>query len=723
LRLNTPLSLLPGLNQARALQFARLGIRSVSDLIRHHPMRYERLWAEGPIDTLPHEGVGSTRGTITSTRVITRRGRLGKPRFQAVLEDHTGRINVTWFNSTYLQDKLHPGLAIRLHGKVRIHQGHPLMINPRWEPLNPDQPAPPSADRLQPIYHATEDLPSPVIEKVIQRVLPQLLPQISDPLPAQFVRDRAMPTLTEAFRMAHQPRDQDEAAAARRRLAYNELLLLQLGVTIKRHYRCSILHAPALKWTPAIDQHIRQRFPFTLTPAQDEAIRQIAADLQLDRPMNRLLQGDVGAGKTVVALYAMLLAVANRKQAALMAPTELLAEQHYLSIHRMLENSNVRLALLSAGQSTPGSRHRAALLRRIQTGQIDLIVGTQALLAESVQFHDLALVVIDEQHRFGVLQRAAFRQPTLAPAQSHPTPPNREPPQATHTPQRLSPHHLVMTATPIPRSLSLTLFGDTDISVISSLPPGRTPVRTRVVAPSQADKVYRYLAHRVAAGEQAYVVVPAIDAAGHETATELKNVRAHVRMLTDRYCPHTPIAAVHGRLKAKSRQSIMERFRRGETRILVATTVVEVGVDVPNATIMIVEHAERFGLAQLHQLRGRVGRGSDGRRSLCVFIAEPTTEEAAQRMQALATTSDGFQIAERDLQIRGMGDFFGTRQHGAPPLRLARIPLDLDLLQLARRDAQSIVHADPHLAAPDHHLLRQVLLQQYGDALGLIDVA
>jgi len=540
-----------------------------------------------------------------------------------------------------------------------------------------------------------------------------------------------MAPLPEAFRMAHQPKNQDEAGAARRRLAFNELLLLQLGIALKRKYNQTQLAAPALRWSVAIDRHIRDRFPFELTPSQNQAIAQITADLQRVQPMNRLVQGDVGSGKTVVGLYALLLAVANRKQGALMAPTELLAEQHCLSICTMLKDANVRVALLSGGQSTAGSTGRAAVLSGIQRGQYDIVVGTQALLTESVVFGQLAVVVIDEQHRFGVLQRAAFRARQDS---SH----DRSP-VAGRSPlaRQPSPHCLVMTATPIPRTLSLTVFGDLDVSTMTGSPPGRTPVTSRLVKPDQTDQVYNHLAQRIQQGEQAYVVVPWIDTddtpphpANDDdapldrptAAQQLKGVRAHARLLAKQYLAGHTVAVIHGQLKRQTRTSIMDRFRRGKIDCLVATTVIEVGVDVPNATVMVIEHAERFGLAQLHQLRGRIGRGADGKKSLCVFVADPVTDEAAQRLKAIASTNDGFKIAEHDLAIRGMGDFFGTRQHGMPPLRVARIPGDMDLLHLARRDAQAMVDTDPSLSDPSRRLLRQVLIQQYGDTLGLIDV-
>ena len=697
----TPVSELSGAGEWRARRLARLGIATVGDLIRHLPMRYEYESAEGPIDDLTMEQIGSARGTLTAVRYVPMGG---KGRMEATLADHSTSIRLVWFNAGYLRDKLHAGMVVRVQGKIAEYKGRPQMVNPQWQALDEPDQTPRRPERLRPVYPATDELPSHVIEQLVQAALPAVSDQLADPLPAELIQSHNMPPLADAFRMIHQPADLDEAAGARRRLAYNELLLMQLGIAIKRHYNRTTLTAQALNWNEPTDKDIRKRFGFELTDSQDQVVRQIAADLQQTRPMNRLLQGDVGSGKTVVALYALLLAVANRRQGALMVPTELLAEQHMASIGAMLKDAGVRLGLLTAGQGAAGSAQRTRMLEQIESGKIDIVIGTQALLAESLQFKNLAVVVVDEQHRFGVLQRAAFRSGTS---------------QAN---AYRGPHYLVMTATPIPRTLSLTVFGDLDVSTIRGLPPGRTPIVTRVVPPTKADDVYRYMADRVAEGRQGYVVLPIIDESGTERVSYLKNVRAHARLLQDKYFPRHKVAAIHGRLKSKTREAIMDRFRRGEIHVLVATTVIEVGVDVPNATMMTVEHAERFGLAQLHQLRGRIGRGSQGHKNVCAFIAEPTTEQAAERMAAIAETSDGFKIAERDLRIRGMGDFFGTRQHGLPALRVADIISDMDLLQLAKRDAEAIVKSDPSLTDPSRERLRKVLLRQYGDALGLIDV-
>ena len=700
LSLTTPIQYAPGVGPRRAELFARLGVGNIADLIKHLPHRYEFYAGQSPIGQLAIGSMGTARGAVMHCRWVPGRGfgrgrgGRGGGRFMMAIEDATGVLELVFFNARYLVDRIHPGLSILVTGKVALYNDQRQMVNPKLQVLDETDDAPANTDdRYRPVYPATDDLRSDQIERVITGLLPEALPQIDDHFDADYRQPRGLPELREAYRMIHAPADEDEVAAARRRLAYDELLLLQLGFALKRKYTQTQLVAPALRFSEAIDGHIRQRFPFALTLEQDKVVGEIVADLQKGRPMNRLLQGDVGSGKTVVALYAMLMAVASNKQAALMAPTELLAEQHYLSIAQMLDGSTVKMALLTGSQT---KAERANLLHAIEQGDVDLVVGTQALLSESVQFADLAVVITDEQHRFGVVQRASIRSKAGG--------------------DNMAPHTLVMTATPIPRTLSLTIFGDLDTSTITKLPPGRQPIATRVVPSEKADEVYRYLAERVAGGEQAYIVLPAID----EGESGLKAVRTHAKELEQTYFADHRVATVHGQLKRLTRERIMHRFRKGEIDVLVATTVIEVGVDVPNASLMVVEHAERFGLAQLHQLRGRVGRGS--RKSLCVFVADPTTDDAGERMKAIAKTINGFEIAESDLQIRGMGEFFGTRQSGLPPLRLARIPDDLELLQLARRDALAIVEKDPVLRRPEHALLRKVLMQQYGEALGLVDV-
>ena len=607
-----------------------------------------------------------------------------------------------------MKDKVYPGLRLRVHGKARKLGPGVQIANPKFEILSEEAEPEAREGRVRPVYPASVRVSSADIEKVVSVVLEPALKLIEDHLPTEFLERRSMVGLSAAYRMTHQPTSMAETREARRRLAYDELLLLQLGVFLRRAQLRLTMRAIALKHNRAIDEHIRARFPFALTGAQERVVKEIAEDLSKATPSNRLIQGDVGSGKTIVALYAMLMAVASGHQAALMAPTEILAEQHYLSMSRIMTGSNVRVALLT-GSLAEADRERTRA--RIAAGEIDLVIGTHAVISQGVKFKSLAVAVIDEQHRFGVHQRAALREMGQVGRGAEAEAP-------------LVPHTLVMTATPIPRTLALTLFGDLDVSVIDELPPGRTPIATRVVSPAMSGEVYRYVRKRIDEGDQAYIVVPAIDTgastAGEGGDAELNDLRSVMARLEAHELAGKRIAALHGRLKTETREAVMQRFRTGAIDALVATTVIEVGVDVPNATVMVVEHAERFGLAQLHQLRGRVGRGS--KKSVCVLIGEAGTGESQARLGVMAGTVDGFELAEKDLEIRGPGEVFGLKQAGAPPLKVADFMLDRELLAMARRDAEAWIERSPRLEAPDESLLRKRLLKAHGAWLGIGDV-
>ncbi len=694
--LTTSLASIAAIPSVVSRGLAGLDVLTAGDLLRHLPMRHEREEAEAPIaearELVESGGAAnlSLRGTIASVR--TRKGRM--TRVEAVLEDPSGACLLTFFNMPWLARRLHPGQEGIAEGKAKMHGPTLQIVNPRWTPYESETPTEARAGRVRPIYPAREDLPSERIEKAVAVVLDALLPQIVDSLPEAYRRERALPPLAECYRAMHRPADLDEPRAARRRLAFEELLLMQLAVAMRRDQWKKSAKAPVFARAPEIDRRIRERLPFAPTPGQASAIESIATDLASDEPMNRLLQGDVGSGKTAVAADAMLRAVAAGRQALLIAPTEILAEQHERVLGAMLAGSEVELVLLVGGLPAAVRRER---LERLADGRVQLVVGTHALLGDEIQFKDLGLVVIDEQHRFGVTQRAALRSHRGAGGEV--------------------PHVLVMTATPIPRTLSLTLLGDLDVTTIPDRPPGRALPATRVVAPARRDEVYGYLRGRIESGEQAYVVVPAIE----ESDAGLAAVSTQLAFLGDGPWKSLRIDAVHGRMSAAERDAVMERFRSHELDALVATVVIEVGVDVPNATLMAIEHAERFGLAQLHQLRGRVARSE--RRGLCVLIAEAVTDDAVARMEAIAETDDGFRIAELDLRIRGPGEMFGAKQSGLPPFRVADLERDAELLLLARRDARAWIERSPRLDRPEEVGLRRKVLATYGDALGLSDVA
>ncbi len=674
LSLISPIEQAPPIGERHGPAFRALGIPSIAHLVHHLPFRHEQEEEETTIDQLQDGQTVAVRGEITDTKV----GGYGRrKRFQAVLMDDTGRLDLIWFNQTYLHRRIHPGMRLLIQGQAR-RKGPAMQIsNPKWFAIKEDSPEPArTQERLRPIYPASEHAPSWLIEKAIDSVLDEALPLIADHLPKAYCKDRDFPSLADAYRMMHRPKSGEEISTARRRLAYDELFFLQLAVLRQRLDRAT-RPASALICTDEIDQRIRSRFPFTLTAGQDEAISDIVNDLGRSHPAYRLIQGEVGSGKTVVALYAMLLAIARGKQAALMAPTELLAEQHHASIGRLLEGSNVRVELLTG--SLPQSE-RESIQHEIESGDIDLVIGTHALLTQGVQFDNLGVAVIDEQHRFGVDQRAALWTKKGESA----------------------PHVIVMTATPIPRSLTQTIFGDLDISTIRGVPPGRGAVQTMLCSPANRTEIDTILADRLAVGEQAFIVVPVI-----EEGAGLRDVRSTLDRLENGPLAKYRLAAIHGQLKRDARQAIMERFRLGQIDALVATTVIEVGVDVPNASLMVIEHAERFGLAQLHQLRGRIGRGAND--ALCILVAEPTTPDGEARIAALAATNDGFELAEQDLLIRGPGDLAGARQSGAPAMRIADLLNDMPLLALARRDAKDWLERSPRLDRPEEALLARRL--------------
>ncbi len=729
LALTTPLDRVLSPKLTRDLK--TLGLTNVGRLVAYLPMRHEFQAAEARIADLVADQIVSARGLVTATRVAGGRGGRGRSRFQAVVTDESGRLDVTWFNGSYLQDRIRPGVRVRLQGKLTRYGPLLELANPRVEvlPETGDEPSP-REERLRPVYPASEIINSARIEKAVDRVLDAALPQIEDHLPEAFRGERGLVELREAYRMMHRPASMDEVGAARRRLAYDELLLLQLGVHMKRAHLRRALKAPPLRFSAEIDRHIRERLTLTLTPGQESAVKDLAQDLTRPTPTNRLIQGDVGSGKTLVALYAMLLAVADKHQAMLMAPTELLAEQHFASITRTLDGSRVRVELLTG--STPDAE-RTRILSALARGTVDLLVGTHALLGEGVAFKNLAVAVIDEQHRFGVSQRAVLRERGTGAAGAGDT---------------ATPHVVVMTATPIPRSLALTLFGDLDISVIQGLPPGRRAIVTHSWSMQRRADAYARVRERLERGEQAYIVAPAIGDEGYEgqlppqrhRGTETREPERASEETSRRGSPGVPVrdvlglhkelergalkglrlAVLHGQLKRVEREAIMARFRAGEIQALVATTVIEVGVDVPNASAMVVEQADRFGLAQLHQLRGRVGRGAQD--SECFLLADPVTEEGAARLRVMETTTDGFALAEADLSIRGPGEVFGTRQSGLPPFKVADLAKDLDLLALARRDAAAWIDRSPTLGSKDEAVLLRRVRKTHGEALGLADV-
>jgi ATP-dependent DNA helicase RecG len=693
IKLSMPVQFLKGVGPARAQIFAKLGVQTVGDLLEYFP----RDWVFAPepkkIGELEIGETASIVGLIESTDFQNYRR---PPIFEAAVSDDTGICRIIWFNGGYLRDQLRPGQAIMVWGKVGEYKHSIQLTNPKFRILDTETLEKKNIDPFffnGGVYPASEGLSSAQIKKIIRPVLDSISGLVNEYYDDEFLKKAELIKRESAFGWIHLPPDEEKLAKAKRRLKFDELFLMQLGLALRRHRHSKFASAVSMKSSEEIDRRIRKRFPFLLTEDQDKTIAEIVADMQRPIPMNRLLQGDVGSGKTVVALYATLLAVANKTQVAIMAPTEILANQHFISIERYLRNSEVKRVLITGGLT---GKQREEVLKEIKAGEIDIVVGTVALLEKDIEFKKLGLVVIDEQHKFGVHQRAELRKDG-------------------------TPHCLVMTATPIPRTLAMTVFGDLDVSVIKHSPPGRGAVVTRWVSPDDRGKAYDFIRERLKAKKQAYFVYPRITGVEEEEG-DIKAATDGWRELSKVFSEFK-VELLHGRMSSEKKQQVMAEFRRGKVNVLVATVVIEVGVDIPNATIMVIEGADRFGLAQLHQLRGRIGRGTD--KSFCFLFADKETENeiAKSRLEMMERSNDGFEIAEHDLKLRGPGELFSTRQHGLPDLKIANIIDDYDLLVMARRCAFELVSADPMLVSPVHKNIRQALITKFGDSLGLADVA
>jgi ATP-dependent DNA helicase RecG len=684
--LNADLTVLQGVGPRHAQTLGKLGMHTLGDMLYYFPRRYEDYSQLKPIKDLFYGQQVTVIGVVKS--VHTRPIRGGKQQLvEAVLSDSTGALRLSWFNQPWMANRLKQGASISVSGKVEQYLGRLVMNNPDWEPIETENL---HTNRIVPIYSLTEKITQKWLRNLMNQVVTHWAPRVTDHLPESVRSVAKLPELNEALLQAHFPDSQDKLKASRKRLAFDEIFFLQMGVLRQKRDWQSVTARIFDVQEAWMDARVKA-LPFDLTKAQQRAVDDILVDLGSGRPMNRLLQGDVGSGKTVVAALAAAIVANAGAQAAIMAPTSILAEQHYRNFSDLLGGENgimsqdaIRLLI----GDTPGA-DKEAIRAGLADGNIKIVIGTQALLEDPVQFADLQLAVVDEQHRFGVEQRALLRS------------------------KGRTPHLLVMTATPIPRSLALTLYGDLDLSVIDEMPAGRQPVATHVLRPQERERAYTLIRSQIKSGRQAFIIYPLIE------ESDKIDSRAAVddhETLSKEIFPELKLGLLHGKLRPDEKDAVMLKFRDEEFDILVSTTVVEVGVDVPNATVMLIEGANRFGLAQLHQLRGRVGRGSQ--QSYCLIIPDHEDALENERLQAMAESNDGFVLAERDLQQRGPGEFLGTRQSGyASSLRMASLT-DVGLIENARSHAQKLFETDANLEKPEHALLSEALDRFWGDGKG-----
>ena len=705
--LATPVQFLKGVGPTRVELLERMGLHTARDVLFLFPRDYQDLSDEREVGQLEEGKLQSVRGVVED--IDQRNTSSGGTVLGISIRCQTGHLRAIWFNQPFMRERFAFGQKLMLSGKPKYEGLVWQMVHPRVETLDAEEDEP--VTKLLPVYPLTEGLLQWQMRKIVRGAIETFVPAFEEVFPDDYLAAHDLWPLARALPQIHFPSDQESLDRARRRLVYQELFILQLALAVRRQQQHDRRRAASLEATAKIDARIRRLFPFELTAGQEKAIAEIAADMAGPMPMNRLLQGDVGSGKTVVAVYAMLLAVAHGYQAALMAPTEVLARQHALTLDRMLAASQVRRAQLTGGLTTA---QRTALLQLIAAGEVDLVIGTQAIIQEDVSFAKLGLVVIDEQHKFGVRQRAVLKGKAVAVAGLKGTVPfssneNRDSPLENRDSPQADPHYLVMTATPIPRSVTMTLFGDLDVSTLRDSPPGRQKINTYLANDEQRAKWWDFFRRKLREGRQGFVITPLVE---ESEAVESVSLAETYEKLANGELEAFRLGLLHGRMTPGEKDAVMADFRRGEIQVLVATSVVEVGVDVPNATLMTIEGGHRFGLAQLHQLRGRISRGKFP--GFCCVFGDPQTEESRERLKAFVASTDGFELAETDFRLRGPGDVFGTRQHGLPPLRIADLLRDQSLLEEARRDAHGLVTADPGLSSEANARLRRMMLRATG---------
>jgi ATP-dependent DNA helicase RecG len=697
--LDASITTVKGISTNLASRFGKLGVKTVRDLLYFFPNRHIDYSQMKTVSQLTEGKEESIIANVWETRIVMPRGRRST---EAIVGDETGNVRAIWFNNPYLVKTLVPNMKIIISGRVSLFNGRFVFESPEWEPMEERDFI--HTGRLVPVYPLTEGLHQRQTRKLIKGVVDQWAEQITDFLPAEIRQHNQLIDLPAAISQAHYPDDASLKDKARVRLAFDELFLLQLGVLSKKRDWQESYPGTPIKTDNTILESFLQSLPFKLTGAQQRTVKEILSDMQKIQAMSRLLQGEVGSGKTVVATAALLMAVADGYQTALMAPTEILAEQHFATIQKLLSATGhlqeqqehlftysgilpqpLTIALL-IGAIKP--KEKREIQKLIGDGKIDIAIGTHALIQKDVEFQKLGFVVMDEQHRFGVAQRSTLRQ------------------------KGTNPHVLVMTATPIPRTLALTIYGDLDLSVIDELPPGRQIIRTKWLRPTQRESAYNFIRREISGGHQAFIICPLIE---ESESVQARAAIAEYENLSQNVFPNLKLGLLHGRMASRDKETVMQQFHDKELDILVSTPVVEVGIDVPNATVMMVESADRFGLSQLHQFRGRVGRGEA--QSYCMLLSQNPSEVGQERLSIIETVFNGFKLAEEDLRIRGPGEFFGTRQSGLPDLRMAKLS-DVALLELARKEAERLFARDRHLKNPENTLLVKELARVWTTEAG-----
>ena len=688
--LGMPVRYLKGVGPKKGSDLARLGIESAEDILYSLPARYEDRSDFTAIKDLKAGQTATVKGDIVTLGM--RLARNGKPVFQMAVTDQTGFIHAIWFNQPYLKDYFKKDQKVVLYGRVEQYD-RLQFVQPEYEILKGDDTDSIHIGRIVPVYPLAGQLTQRYLRGLAFLAVTKYCRLLKEKLPTYLLAREKLVDVKFAVHNIHFPSSFANLEKAYRRIVFEEFFMLQLALAMKKKGASEASGGFGHRLGGELIDAFKRSVPFELTAAQKKATAQIERDMSSARPMNRLLEGDVGSGKTVVAAYALALTVQNGLQGVLMAPTEVLARQHFITLSELLMPLGINVALLIGGMDQKAKRE---VYSDIKEGKVNIVVGTHAVIQEAVEFKRLGLAVIDEQHKFGVTQRALLKHKSE------------------------NPHILVMTATPIPRTLALTVYGDLDISIIKEMPKGRKPIATYWVEEEKRSEAYNFIREELEKGRQAYIICPLIESQGPGSKPKAKNVIDMFEKLKNDIFPGVEIGLLHGRMSSKEKEKVMKDFKKGMTKILVSTIVIEVGIDVPNASVMLVEDAERFGLAQLHQLRGRIGRGDH--ESYCILLANPTTEEAAGRLKTIEGTLDGFEVAEADMNLRGPGEFFGTRQHGLPEIRFGNILKDFGIMEVARKEAFGLVARDPDLEEEHHRPLKDALRLRFAGKLDLIKV-